>query len=111
MSCMSDKLKKLIKDHPDWTQQRLAKELGTSQFNVHQLIYKNNIEYRDKTIKKYSESELIAEIRNLIKCNPSWNQNQIGLKLGIPQSRVSFIIRHHIPEYVKKYRGHVNKHS
>lgn len=50
MSSMSDKLKKLIKDHPDWTQQRLAKELGTSQFNVHQLIYKNNIEYRDKTI-------------------------------------------------------------
>ncbi|KTF59874.1 hypothetical protein AR691_14185 [Bacillus amyloliquefaciens] len=108
---MSGKLKKLILDHPEWTQQRLADELGTSQFNVHRLIYKNNIEYRDKTIKRYSESELIAEIRNLIKLNPNWNQNQIGSELGIPQSRVSFIIRHHIPEYVKKYKGHVNKHS
>ncbi|ALN97970.1 hypothetical protein Bp8pS_291 [Bacillus phage vB_BpuM-BpSp] len=98
-----DKLKNLIEEHPNWTQEKLAETLNVSSKTIGRLIREYNLSYERKYYRK-GESIYLDKLKKLIEEHPNWTQKELAEELNISQTHINKLIKNHKIPYKQKKR-------
>ncbi|QXN70184.1 hypothetical protein INTERNEXUS_144 [Bacillus phage vB_BspM_Internexus] len=101
MKIDGEKLKKLIKEHPDWTLDKLAKELNVTTAAVHYYIKTKNINYKSK-----NPAIDIERLKKLIKEHPDWTLDKLAKELNVTKAGVHYYIKVKNINYKSKNPGY-----
>ncbi|KTF59868.1 hypothetical protein AR691_14150 [Bacillus amyloliquefaciens] len=99
-----EKLQELIRVHPDWSQTKLAEEIGISVSSVFRMIKRHQLNYKPKERKNNFQKQTVKSngqfinedrLRGLMGRHPEWTVNQLAYAMDVSKKTVEDSIKHY----------------